>query len=127
MAKGIDKKLDVAWSRAVKLKAGGMCEYCGKGTTLNSHHIYSRSKASTRWALSNGVCLCVAHHTFSSVFSAHKTPTEFTDWIREKRGEEWYDLLREEANNFKKYTKDEKEELLQSFNIYLKDTKYEGI
>ena len=78
-------KLDKAWAEAVKKKANYMCEYCSKKESLNAHHIYSRSKKSTRWDTDNGVCLCVAHHTFSSTFSAHKTPTEFTDWIKDRR------------------------------------------
>ena len=67
--KGIDGKLDIAWSKLVKLRAGMKCEYCSKTSYLNSHHIYSRSKKSTRWNPDNGICLCVGHHTFSSTFS----------------------------------------------------------
>lgn len=119
--KGIDKKLDDLWSQAVKIQAGCKCEYCGKIDRLNSHHIYSRSKKSTRWELLNGVCLCVAHHTFSSGFSAHKTPTEFIDWIRKERGEDWYDMLREEANKPKKISISEKEELIRSFKIFIEE------
>lgn len=114
--KGIDKKLDDAWSLLVKLIANERCEYCGKTTTLNSHHVYSRSKRSTRWAVENGVCLCVAHHTFSSSFSAHKTPTEFTEWIIEKRGREWYDNLRLKANKTEKLMTFEKVALLDELN-----------
>ena len=113
MAKGIDNKLDTAWSLLVKLVHGMKCEYCGKTTTLNSHHIYSRSKKSTRWSVENGSCLCVSHHTFNSGFSAHKTPLEFTEFIIEKRGQEWYENLRAEANEVRKWFKFEKEELLQ--------------
>lgn len=112
MAKGIDKKLDNAWSLLVKLKAGMKCEYCGKTTTLNSHHVYSRSKRSTRWLPDNGVCLCVSHHTFNSGFSAHKTPLEFIDWLKEVKGEEFIDTLRNKAHLIWKPHKHEKEELL---------------
>lgn len=114
--KGIDKKLDDAWSLLVKLLAGEKCEYCGKASPLNSHHVYSRSKRSTRWAVENGVCLCVGHHTFSSSFSAHKTPTEFTEWIIEKRGREWYDNLRLKANQTEKLMTFEKVEMLENLN-----------
>lgn len=117
MAKGIDKKLDEAWSKLVKLVAGNKCEYCGKTTYLNSHHIYSRSKRSTRWHIPNGSCLCVSHHTFNSGFSAHKTPLEFTEWIIDRRGEDWYNELRTKAHTVEKLHIHEKRELL----IYLNE------
>ncbi len=110
--KGIDGKLDEAWSLLVKLAAGMKCEYCGKTTTLNSHHIYSRSKRSTRWALINGICLCVSHHTFNSGFSAHKTPLEFIEWLKDYKGEEFMEKLTRQAHTIEKLHKHEKEELL---------------
>ena len=94
----LKNKLDTLWSEAVKKRAGNKCEFCGREDYLNSHHIYSRSKLSTRWSVDNGACLCVAHHTFSSKFSAHKTPADFMDFIENKRGSEWLDKLRYEAN-----------------------------
>lgn len=121
MAKGIDKRLDDAWSLLVKLIHGNKCEYCGKETTLNSHHIYSRSKRSTRWHLNNGACLCVSHHTFNSGFSAHKTPLEFTEWIIEKRGQQWYDDLKVKAHTIEKLFKHEKEALLLDMNTQIKE------
>lgn len=123
MSVGIDKKLDDAWALLVKLKAGNACEYCGKQSPLNSHHVYSRSKKSTRWSISNGVCLCVGHHTFSSSFSAHKTPTEFTEWIRKKRGEEWFSALRLSAHMTLKWTNWEKEIVLKDLNEQIKELK----
>lgn len=112
--KGVDGKLDEAWSLLVKIKAGMKCEvpYCGK-KTLNSHHIFSRSKKSTRWYVPNGICLCVGHHTFSNIFSAHKTPTEFTEFLYEYRGKDFMDRLRLKANSTSKMHTFEKEVLLQ--------------
>lgn len=110
---GIDKKLDDAWSLLVKKLAGNKCEYCGKQSPLNSHHVYSRSKKSTRWSVQNGFCLCVGHHTFSSSFSAHKTPLEFTEWAIKKRGQDWYDRLRISAHMTSKMAQFEKEILLK--------------
>lgn len=89
------KVLDDKWSRLVKERDGNKCVYCGKTDYLNSHHIFSRSNKSTRWYLPNGITLCVGHHTFSTKFSAHKTPMEFAEWIKGKNGADWYeDLLR---------------------------------
>ena len=121
--KGIDGKLDDAWSELVKLRAGCQCEYCGKTSPLNSHHIFSRSNRSVRWDVQNGICLCVAHHTFSSSFSAHKTPTEFTIWLIEKKGKTFVDLLRLKANSISKLHKFEKEFLLNDLRNQIKDMK----
>ena len=76
----------------VKERAGYKCEYCGKTEYLNSHHVFSRTNYSVRWDVNNGVCLCAGHHVLGN-FSAHKAPLEFADWLKGKRGEEWYGKL----------------------------------
>lgn len=92
-------KCDRLWAEIIKLRAGNRCEYCPRTNNLNSHHIFSRSNNSVRHDLNNGVCLCVAHHTFSSQFSAHKAPAEFMAWIEETRGSEWLMELRKKAKS----------------------------
>jgi hypothetical protein len=110
------KRLDDLWAKVVKCRARGRCEYCGKTTTLNSHHIFSRSNKTTRWDVNNGICLCVAHHVFSNM-SAHKAPIEFVEWLKEKRGEQWYEELRQRAKSVvrkidKQQIREELEQLL---------------
>ena len=112
----LDKKLDTAWSKLVKKKAGNMCEYCYKTTGLNSHHIYSRSNRSVRWDVKNGVCLCAYHHALSSKFSAHKTPIEFILWLEDKKGKDFIMLLRLKANSISKLATFEKEIILNELN-----------
>jgi len=119
--KGVDKKLDDCWSLLVKLKAGMKCEVCYKTTFLNSHHIYSRSKKSTRWHVQNGICLCVGCHTFSSKFSAHKTPLEFTQWLIKYKGQDYIDRLQIRANTVSKLHQFEKELLLDELNKEIKN------
>lgn len=92
------KTLDGYWSKLVKLRAGNRCEVCGRMQYLNSHHIFSRSKYVTRWDVENGVCLCPGCHTLSSVFSAHKTPIEFVDWLYKTKGKKFIDKLRLKSN-----------------------------
>ena len=122
--KGVDGELDDAWSLLVKLRAGMKCEIpnCGK-TRLNSHHIYSRSKKSTRWDPLNGISLCVLHHTLSSKFSAHKTSVEFTQWLYEYLGPEKMQLLRIRANQTSKLHPFEKELLLEELKKEIKQLK----
>ena len=99
--KSLLKICDELWSKLVKIRAGFRCEYCWKTSWLNSHHIRSRTNYSTRYNLDNGICLCQAHHTLSSTFSAHKTPIEFIERIKEERGEEWYDNLKLESSKIR--------------------------
>jgi hypothetical protein len=121
--KGLDGKLDIAWSKLVKLKAGMKCqiENCKHRPTLNSHHIFSRKNASTRWDLENGICLCVGHHTMSSKFSAHGNPIAFTYWLEERMGSDWIDELSFKAHSTKKWTASEKEELLKELTDEIKE------
>lgn len=95
--KGAKKKCDDLWRKLALMKYGAKCEYCGKQEGLNVHHIYSRSNNSTRHDIENACVLCISHHCFSSSFSAHKTPADFIDWIKDKRGKEWYATLRVRA------------------------------
>lgn len=97
--RSIRKGLMDEWARKVKERAGNKCEYCGKTENLNSHHIFSRSNQSTRYELINGICLCSGCHVLSSKFSAHKTPAEFIEFLKEYRGLETYELLRQKAKS----------------------------
>lgn len=111
-AKYVKGNIDRLWGELIKLKAGIKCEHCGKSNNLNSHHIFSRSKMSLRWDIDNGVCLCVGHHVFGE-FSAHKSPIDFVEWLREKRGEDWYQRLREKSRIIKQYTEADKIEVIE--------------
>jgi len=116
----INRLLDDAWSKLVKLRAGMVCEYSGKTKYLQSHHVFSRSNYSTRWLPENGVCLNAGYHTLSSKFSAHKTPIEFI-WIKNKRGDKWFDNLRLKAHGIGKLHLFEKQILLQELNKEIRD------
>ena len=85
----LTKKLDTAWSEAVKKRAGHKCEVCGTSEGLNSHHIIGRTNRTTRWDVRNGVSLCVSHHKFGRQ-SAHEDPLWFKEWLEDER---WEDVL----------------------------------
>lgn len=113
------KVLDKLWSKAVKLIANNKCEYCGSTQYLNSHHIFGRRNFSVRFEVNNGVCLCAKHHQFNNEFSAHQTPSRFIDWIKEKRGQKWYDELNNQANTIKpnkEYFKKKLDDLINEKN-----------
>jgi len=102
------KTLDIQWSKRIKERAGYRCEYCGSTSNLNSHHIVRRTIHNVRWYYPNGICLCANHHMFSNEFSAHGLPLEFSEWVRKKRGEAWYDDLcvQRRENYTKEYWRD---------------------
>lgn len=105
------RSIDSLWAIVIKLRAGGRCEFCGtipKG--LNAHHIFSRSNQSVRWDVENGIALCALHHLLGNM-SAHKAPLDFAEWLKETRGEVWYDRLRRRA---KKVGKPDKEQVKTS-------------
>ena len=120
--KGVEGKLDTAWSKLVKLRAGMKCEIegCSHRPTLNSHHIFSRRNKATRWDVNNGICLCVGHHTMSTKFSAHGNSIAFTYWLEEYKGSDFIDAIQTKANSTKKWFKFEKEELLEELNAEIK-------
>lgn len=115
----IDKRLDTAWSKLVKLKSGNKCAVCSSEKAINSHHIYSRAKMSLRWSIENGICLCVGHH-IGVKFSAHKTPIEFNDWMIVKFGTNFMDGLKLMAHTQSNLHEFEKEYLLKELQSEIK-------
>ena len=114
--KKLEDKLDQLWRDKVKEIANYRCEYCGiRDKRLNSHHIFSRSNKSVRWDLDNGLCLCVSHHSLGNL-SAHKSPMEFSDWIKEYKGKSWYNRLLIKKNMIIKFTIEDLEEMIKTFN-----------
>ena len=113
--KGLNKKLDKAWSDAIKRRANQRCEVCGKTDTLNSHHIVGRRNLATRWDIQNGVCLCAGCHTFKTQ-SAHQDPVWFTKWLEDKRSKD-LKHLEEIKNTITKRSMKELQELLHTLDI----------
>jgi hypothetical protein len=112
--------IDRLWMIFIKLRAQEKCEYCGKTEHLNSHHIFSRSNMGMRWDIDNGVCLCVGHHVFG-LFSAHKAPLDFAEWLKEKRGNEWFERLRVKSRNIIKLTEYDKEQIAKNLKEMIND------
>ena len=107
-------KLDNEWRIYIYKRAGNKCEYCGSPITLNVHHIFSRSNLQMRWLVNNGVCLCVSHHVFGNL-SFHKAPIEMLEWIKEKRGQKWYDGLLEISHIVDRYSVSDLKDFLEYY------------
>ena len=56
--------------------------------------------------------------SFSSKFSAHKTPAEFVEWAIEKRGIQWYEDLKERKNSMIKYVDADYDGLIKIIDNY---------
>lgn len=106
--KKLRKELDDSWREIIKLRAGGRCECVtdgkrcekrgvfGRGTNLNSHHIFGKSNFRVRWDLRNGIALCPGHHTLNND-SAHNASPWFDKMLKKLRGKQKYLNLMHEA------------------------------
>jgi len=84
---------DKLWREVVIKKYGDKCEVCGK-PAIHCHHFYPKGLFShLRFDIENGVPLCFHCH-----FSRHhKGDPTVNETIIEKRGKEWYNKLKEKA------------------------------
>ena len=85
------------WQEVVKKKAGYKSEFSGLGEPIVGHHLFRDGNyPATRYNPDNGVCLTKGEH-----FKVHQQgELEINMFIREKRGQEWYDnLLRCKIDN----------------------------
>ncbi len=116
----LTKRADALWSECVKINYNHQCQYCGKKEYLNSHHLFTRSRKSTRWDIENGICLCSGHHTLSSSFSAHQTWLEFFEWLEGIRWRDWIDELSKKSQKIVKVTPDLLKEHIKYLNNFKK-------
>lgn len=80
-----------------------ICEFCHHASpTVVYHHVFGKRYKHLIDDPDNKVALDVEHHTNSSIFSAHKTPARFKEWIISIRGEEWWQRLLEKKNRHPK-------------------------
>lgn len=98
LTKGQENILDSLWAKAVKINAGNKCERCHKAENLQSHHVIGRRNKTLRHCVSNGCCLCAAHH-----FWAEQNGVAFALWIIGVRGQAWWDSLSIQSNMVKVY------------------------
>jgi len=83
------------WADKVKERDNHACVYCGKKELLNAHHYLSRDirNSPLKFDIRNGISLCPEHHKFSGVFSSHRSPINFYEWLRFKRPDHYKFVL----------------------------------
>jgi hypothetical protein len=79
-----ERKLDRLWSAHV-LGRDRNCQLCGLKPATDAHHIFGRTKKSTRWEVDNGVGLDRICHGL-----AHEFAEPFHVWAAERLGENRY-------------------------------------
>ena len=121
----LTKKADKLWSEAVKIEYNYECqvEWCDKTQYLNSHHLYTRARKSTRWNIENWICLCAWHHTLSSQFSAHQTPLEFFEWLEWVKWRDWINEMSAKSREICNVTPDLIKEHIKSLEEYINNYK----
>jgi len=111
--KKLENKLDKMCSEKVKELAGWRCEKCGReNCKLDWHHIFKRSKRSTRWDLGNGLCLCFVCHRLGAHSPDWGIIREFDKWLEWHMGSDKIVTLEQKSNQLKKHSLDELESLI---------------
>jgi len=84
-------KLDVLFSKIVRLRAGGYCEHCGqyKGFKgLQCSHFFGRRRKSVRYDIENAAGLCFSCHSYLG-----ENPYVHTEWFKKRLGSERFERL----------------------------------
>ena len=81
-------KLDTLFSRFIRLRAGGLCEYCGERLPLQCSHFHGRRKSSTRWDPDNACALDFSCHQYLA-----EHPNIHTEFFKKRLGSERFELL----------------------------------
>jgi len=84
-------RLDAKFSRLVRGKAKGRCEYCLKPkrlAELQNSHFKGRRAKTVRWDLSNCAALCFGCHKYLG-----ENPHEHVDFFKKRLGEKGYQAL----------------------------------
>ena len=88
--------LDKLFSKYMRLKADGVCEYCGKYVgyaRLQTSHFHGRRKASVRYDETNCSCVCFTCHQYLG-----SNPYQHTEWFKKRLGWEKFEALNIRAN-----------------------------
>ena len=85
--KTTDKERYKEWSIRVRTRDNYECQICRSTERSNAHHIIPRQIKEWTFDVDNGITLCVKHHKFSRVCSAHNNPLAFFLWLADHNTE----------------------------------------
>ena len=109
-------KLDVLFSRFIRLRAGGKCEFCGTPRTmrqLQCSHFHGRRKRSTRYDPDNAIGADFGCHQYLG-----SNPYAHTEFFKKRLGSERFEELNIRAEMIVKVDKDKVEaDILEKIQI----------
>lgn len=98
-------KLDILFSKFIRMRADWSCEYCGKPVEnykgLQCSHFHGRRKRSTRYDPDNACGLCFSCHIYLG-----ENPYAHTEFFKKRLGSERFELLNIRANKIVKVDRD---------------------
>ena len=106
--------LDILFSKLVRLRANGICEYCGKVGSQTSH-FHSRRKRSVRWDLDNACWTDFSCHRYLD-----EHPNKHCEFFKKRLGSERFEELNIRAEILVKYSKSDKEKIKADLKVKLK-------
>ena len=98
--------LDILFSKYIRLRAGGKCEYCGEVKALQCSHFHGRRKQSTRYDPDNCTGLCFSCHQHLG-----ENPYEHNEFFKKRLGSGWFEMLNIRANMIVKRSKEDREKI----------------
>lgn len=111
-------KLDILFSRYIRSKAGGVCEYCGKTPSPRGYHchhgVVGRRYLNTRWEIDNCCALCLSCHNFFDDF-----PSINNDFFKKRIGSQRMEELEIIARTPHKMAKERRNEIEQNLKTLL--------
>lgn len=77
----------VLWKKSVKERDGFKCRVCGSRKKIVAHHIESFTVEDLRFAIENGICLCMECHMdyhirFMGNYRNKATKKSFEEWLK---------------------------------------------
>ena len=108
-----ERKLDRAWSEAVRERDGGWCRLGRDGCTCfpdDAHHIVTKRRRATRWDMVNGISLCRSCHRW-----IHAHPADGMIWLTAQLGEGILDALQLKSRQRAKFTAEDRARMLAEF------------
>ena len=80
--------LDILFSKYIRMKADGNCEYCGAWKTLQCSHFHGRRKRSVRYDEDNACGLCFSCHMYLG-----ENPFQHTEFFKKRLGTDRFEKL----------------------------------